>query len=326
MTSSLSQGSKQMSDVQAVEGLPHAVLTADMVPLLRAGTSVWSDPKWGPVRLDRFDDSRRRAFTIGLCDGEARLLVPKGAYLGEQDEKGWIHAPVGGWTSNPAGNRLVEFRVRFRPDKPFTDRATACRWDHKGWATDIIAFRFLEDGEEREGVDASTPEAGNVSGVTGGSTIPTVQADDQWAELERLASVAAMNPATDGHFVNWIGEAALKNLQEAINPNAVLTLITAARANAVGTSAASAQPPSTDRAEIMSELQHYVDEHVRDKPTESRCWEENLIVQALAALKDKSQQPRTCEQCNDTKLMPTADGVGMYCTLCSPLSPETVGA
>lgn len=151
--------------------LEHGPLTAEMVPLLMEGKSVWIDPKWGIVRLDHFDDSKRRAFTVGVEDEQVRLLVPKGTYLGEDIGDGWIAAPPGGWTENPVPGRRVDARFRDGLTTTLPRFSEEWDWTHnspdrkisKG-QDDLVAFR-LAHTPKHEATDAMGMESQRDEGL-----------------------------------------------------------------------------------------------------------------------------------------------------------------
>lgn len=223
-----------MTDAHTPAVLRHGPLTADMVPLLKAGSSVlvavagyWPYQNRGPFVFSRLDSD---LVMLTEKPGES-FFHGRFTYIGERDADGWITAPEGGWTENPVPGMRVDVRER-------SGRTGVVQSDDLVWANrsgtrpqrEIIAFRLSDQPVPPEGVTASgdgwkgpgekphdyfpdlvamgdclicghtyeahrKPVENSPIPALGGTEAAPL--DDPWAELERLAKAATRHLA--GH-------------------------------------------------------------------------------------------------------------------------------
>lgn len=144
-----------MTDAHTPAVLRHGKLTAELVPLLKAGSSVLRPTDPNSAFLLTFTGAGNSPGYIRFSDTKGNLSHgPYGyfTYIGERDADGWIHAPEGGWTENPVPGMRLEVRTR-DPKGTGMDVLEAWQapqrsedefWPHRNSGHDIIAFRLSD--------------------------------------------------------------------------------------------------------------------------------------------------------------------------------------
>lgn len=230
-----------MTDAPTPVVLRHGKLTADLVPLLKAGSSVLRSDK-GAIGLFESTDVVDGTVSLDLLAGGVAFgLAPRSVtYIGELAD-GWINAPKGGWTECPAPGMRIDVRTLGTGEGAnLLSDQWGVSWlsEDLGEAEDIIAFRLSDQPlspEEESGSLRASP------------FVPTEPLDDLLDRLERLAMAATpgdwKTAATDDSLVlkgrqkiasvfgvadNMWG-AANAAFIAAANPATILKLIEAAR-------------------------------------------------------------------------------------------------
>lgn len=151
------------TDPNTQGALRHGPLTADMVPLLTAGSSVLVHTgRWAGTVVKTFDEppgavinvfaalseATRSETGVVVGDDMTRYHVSFYTYIGERGPDGWITAPEGGWKCNPVPGQWVNVRQRGYKNEDgaaFLSDNQDWRGDtHPGHASNIIAFRPAE--------------------------------------------------------------------------------------------------------------------------------------------------------------------------------------
>lgn len=159
-------------------GLKHGPLTADMVPLLTAGSSVLRVRSYGDqMRLATFvraspANPELHDNPVVVVDEEGQTApncwgIHRFTYIGERGPDGWITAPESGWTENPVPGVLVEVRYDDASDDAVEPSETA-PW--RSTLPRIIAFRPVEARSHSPaiGEQAAVPDGWRTKGPRGG--------------------------------------------------------------------------------------------------------------------------------------------------------------
>lgn len=142
-----------MTEASTPAVLRHGPLTAEMVPLLRAGSSVLRRTDgtiWFLTHQPNAAHFGRLMPVTGENVAEAEKLTIC-SYIGERDADGWITAPEGGWTENPVPGMRVE--IRWSDGQTEITASDAEPWHWTG-AGRIIAFRLSDQPVENSPIPA----------------------------------------------------------------------------------------------------------------------------------------------------------------------------